>query len=227
MCTADQCNSAGLCAHPPITDGSACHDDACIAGSCTSGVCQLGSTSTCDPCLACDGSGGCVPPIGCRIASARRSSVALRKAGDPARDSVSWSWEVGSGTTKSDFGTPLTTTDFDLCVYEQSSPVLSAHAPGGDVCGGVPCWHDLPTGFGYRDRELTPNGISKLDLKAGRSGKGTLRLSGKGANLSLPGRTLASPVTVRLMRRDSPACWEAVYSSPIRNDGFRFRARSD
>jgi hypothetical protein len=208
-------------------DGIACHDDACLAGSCTSGACQPGSTSVCDPCLVCDGDGACVPPTACRAPSPRGASLTFQNDADPAHDSVSWRWKAGSGTAKDDFGTPLTSTDFGLCVYEPGGLVWSAHAPAGGVCGSGSCWRDLASGFGYRDRERTPDGVAKLDLKAGRSGRGNLRLRGRGANLSLPGRGLALPVTVRLILSDGGACWEAVYSSPSRNDATRFDAKSD
>jgi len=228
-CTNDQCDGAGTCAHATLTDGSACHDDACIAGTCASGACQLGSTSACDPCLTCDGSGGCVPPtgLGCRTPAAGGSSVALKNAADPSRDSISWSWKVASGTAKADFGTPLATTNFGLCVFEQSGLTLSARAPAGGICADKACWRDLSAGFSYRDRELTPDGIAKLDLKVGSAGQGKIRLRGKGANLSMPGLGLSTPVTVRLVRSDGPDCWEAVYSTPGRNDAQRFKAKSD
>lgn len=213
-------------AHPALTDGSACHDDACIAGTCTAGVCDLGSASACDPCLVCDGSGGCVPPtgLGCRSAAPHGSSVALKNAPDPSRDSLSWGWKVASGTAKADFGTPLATTDFGLCVFDQNGLALSARAPAGGICAGNACWRDRSAGFAYRDRELTPDGIAKLDLKAGSAGQGKLRLRGRGANLAMPVLGLATPVTVRLVRSDGPA---SVYSAPARNDTERFKAKSD
>ena len=50
-------------------------------------------------------------------------------------------------------------------------------------------------------------------------------MKGRGGNLRVPSLPLKPPVTVRLVRSDGGACWEATYGVPTRNDATQFRAR--
>jgi hypothetical protein len=146
---------------------------------------------------------------------------------DAGRDSLAWNWKVDAGTEKADFAAPLTSTSYAVCVFDQGGLVVGGRVPAGGSCGTSPCWSDGASGFKYRNRSLTPDGISKVELKASTSGRGKIKVRGKGPNLELPGLDLATPVTVRLVGSDVTDCWEAVYSTPSRNDAERFKAKSD
>lgn len=52
-------------------------------------------------------------------------------------------------------------------------------------------------------------------------------MKGKGIDLALPPLPLVPPITVRLVRSDSPACWEATYTTPIKNDAEQLKAKSN
>jgi hypothetical protein len=100
------------------------------------------------------------------------------------------------------------------------SLILDATMPAGGMCdiaNPKPCWQDKPTGFKYKDKDATPDGITKMVLKEGLvAGKAKIILKGKGSLLDDPtpgGPAFAtSPITVQL--RNGTNCWEAVYSSP-------------
>jgi len=71
-------------------------------------------------------------------------------------------------------------------------------------------------GSSTKDKDLAPEGVAQLILKAGIAGKAQIRVKGKGANLVIPSLPLAQPVTVQL-GNTAGVCWEAVYSAPARN----------
>ena len=83
------------------------------------------------------------------------------------------------------------------------------------------CWQDKSTGFSYKDKDLTPDGVAKLLLKEGLvAGTTKITLKAKGTLLDDPMFPLAQPVTVQLNNTGSGLCWEATYSAPATtNDG--------
>ena len=135
-------------------------------------------------------------------------------------------------TAKSDFGSPLASTDYQLCVYDgNSNVILDASIPAGGLCGTNPCWKENKTGFAYKDTDLTPDGIQQLKLKEGLvAGKASIILKGKGGLLDHPLIPLTQPITVQLLNSDG-ICWEAVYGPPaIRNAALprpQFKDKAD
>jgi hypothetical protein len=63
-------------------------------------------------------------------------------------------------------------------------------------------------------------------LKSGIDGKAKIIVKGKGANVEMPTLPLAPPVTVQL-QATTGECWEAVYSTPSKNDASQFKAKAD
>jgi uncharacterized delta-60 repeat protein len=166
---------------------------------------------------------GATPAAGCRppVASGKAALFMKRAAGDP-KAQLAWSWVKGAATTKADFGNPVASDTYELCVYDGTPALIAtATAPAGGVCGPVrkpkPCWKATKTGFVYADKELTPDGLQSLKLKAGVAGKASIVLKGKGAALGLPAIPLVQPVTVQL-RNSSGVCWEATYSAPAKKN---------
>jgi len=215
-----------------LPDGAACTDgNLCTTGDvCQSGSCQPSASIACDPCLVCDGgSGTCVPPTGlaCSPAVPGRSSIVMRNSADPLGDKVVWKWRGLAGLEKSELGSPSISTGFTLCVFDPSGLRLSASAPAGGLCAGLPCWRELPAGFRYTDADAMPDGVQKLQAHAGVPGEGRLAVRGRGAALQMTPRELGQPVTVRVRRSDGGGCWEAVYARPIASDVLQFKARND
>ncbi len=169
---------------------------------------------------ACDALSEACPPSplpGCRFpVESAKAKLQLKTKADDAKDQLSWSWAKGAATTKADFGAPATTDLYRLCIYDGNGLVAGMIAPGDGVCAGKPCWQEKPTGFNYKDKDLTPDGLSQLSLKQGLdAGKAKIQVKGKGAGLGLPAdlSTLASPVRVQLTSA-AGVCFEAAYSAP-------------
>lgn len=190
-------------------------------------------TPTPDPVPTC----GAGPIAGCRTPSVSAKAILLIKDKMPDdKDLLVWKWIKGSVTMKADFGTPLTTTSYQLCVYDGTPTlILDATMPAGGMCNVAkpkPCWQDKTKGFNYNDKDRTPDGIQKLILREGLlAGKAKIILKGKASLLDDPTIPLAgSPVTVQLLHSGG-ACWEAVYTSPYLKNTFgpppQFKDKAD
>jgi hypothetical protein len=156
---------------------------------------------------------GCpgAPQAGCRSAIGGKGRLRLRAATGSPQALVDWRWIDGAPTSKADFGDPLASDDYALCIYDAtSSLVASATVPAGGLCGAQPCWTDKPTGFAFRDKQ--PTGDRMLSLKGGAAGRTTIAFKGSGASVAVPAIPLAQPLTVQL--HGAGACWEATYSAP-------------
>ena len=82
----------------------------------------------------------------------------------------------------------------------------------------------------YKDKALSPDGIKKVQLKAGDAGRAKIKVQGKGANLEVSGLPLSGSATVTAELRNlaNGTCFGATYSAPFkRNDADRFQAVSD
>ncbi|HWP65727.1 MAG TPA: trypsin-like serine protease [Candidatus Limnocylindria bacterium] len=246
-----------LCADP-ANDGAACDDgNACTVGEhCTGGRCAGGATLVCDdgitctadtcipatgcrheerhdtcaPCGACDAAAGCVlgPRPDCRSPAVAGGSLLKLRDTVGDGDLLVWKWIKGAAVTAADLGTPATTTDYRLCLYDESgaepSLVARAEVPSGGTCDTGPCWRSADGTLRYRNPARTPDGIAKLLIKPGAPGKATITLRGKGNLLPpLPTLPLALPLRVQL-HADGAACFEARYggAGTRRNDAATF-----
>jgi hypothetical protein len=167
---------------------------------------------------ACDST----PANGCQPAAVQRAQLLL------GNWKLSWKWTSSATVAASDFGSPPTTTNYLLCLYDNSGEKLSAQAPADRMCGTTPCWKALGTeGFKYGDKVGTPDGLTRALLKAGGASKGKISFTGGGANLHLPMLPLTTPVRVQLRRSGSSVCWEATYSIATTNTASEFKAKSE
>jgi hypothetical protein len=156
----------------------------------------------------------------------------LRDRDDAKRDLLAWKWLKGAATLVTAFGDPTTGTAYDLCVYDATAgtPALVraiAIPPGGD-CGGQPCWKPRTHGFKYGNKAGTPNGVVSLFLNDGDPGTAHISLKASGANLPLPTLPFDQDPTVTIqLANDLGECWEADYSTALRNEIGNFKAKSD
>ena len=233
----DGCDSnctTTACGNHVVTAGEQCDDGDLAPGDCCSATCQFEANGApCDdgdPCTTVDGcaAGTCAgaetPAPGCK--SAGGASFDLRdRSPDVDKSSVAWKWQKGAVTGPADLGDPIGgATGYVLCVYDTQGGVshttLRARLPAGGLCHGRPCWRPLGTsGVRYDDRDLTPNGVKSLKIKAGPAGKASIGLKGKGDRLILPALALFQDprVTVQL-RNDAGTCWETVHGAPALNN---------
>lgn len=177
------------------------------------------------------GSASCSPaPSACRTPTATKgSSILLRNKVPDTADGLTWKWSKGMATAKADFGNPLATSDYALCLYANGALVQSWAMPAGGTCGGKPCWRESTKGFSYADRDLTPDGMQALKLTEGAAGKAKITLKGKGQRLAVTGLdALAGPLDVQLQRADGGPCWGARFSAPFqKQDATQLKAVSD
>ena len=223
-CTDDVCNGAGACSHPNKAPGASCNGG---AGTCDgTGNCVAPPTPSPTPtppplCAA-------TPRMGCRTpAVATKSSLLVRNKTGTLSDRLTWKWNRGAATTTAEFGSPHLTTNYALCIYDEvgnvSSLVASLRAPAGGICfNGRECWKSLNgRGFKYSNPLLSPDGLLKLLVKEGVSGKAKIVASAKGPYLTLPlqgnGKVLQQDthVTVQVVN-DAPSspCWETRFTAP-------------
>jgi hypothetical protein len=170
----------------------------------------------------------CPPTVdlGCRApAISGKSQLSFTSKAPPTKHQLQWKWSAGLATSVGDFGNPSTADDYALCVY---NPALTASlkAPAGGTCATKDCWAAKPTGFVYKDKDLTPFGIAQLTLKAGVDGKAQIQLKAKGANIPMP--VVGDPMTVQLRNLTSGQCWTSTFSAPFKKyDGIAFKDAAD
>ncbi len=136
-----------------------------------------------------------LPRPGCKSVTAGKGSplLLLSKSRSGIRyDRVTFRWFPGEATDMSEFGDPGADRTYALCVYDEApsgfSLILDATAPPGGLCAGRPCWRRNRSGtkWLYRDRELSPDGMLRLDLVSGPSDKARLVAVAKGARAGVP-----------------------------------------
>ena len=156
-------------------------------------------------------------PVPCRTPAVSGKALLTLKDNPAAnRRVLLWKWLYGAATTKAEYGDPLTSENYELCIYDGGGLVMDARAPAGDTCFlAKPCWLEKVFSFKYLDKDLTPHGLLKVFLKEGLAdGNAKIVINGKGPNLPLPNLSLlTSPLTVQL-RSESGGCWGAVYTFP-------------
>ncbi|MEB2286379.1 MAG: hypothetical protein OZ922_17075, partial [Myxococcales bacterium] len=230
VCTVQDSCFAGQCLGDSMTCG-----DGIVQGSCAE-ECDDGNNDPNDGCspnclieigLACP----TTPLTGCKQPFVPgKSSLQIANKVVDAKDSLKWKWLRGARTTLAELGTPLTSTSYQLCLYDQTGLRIEVTHPAGGVCAGKPCWKATGLkGFKYADKDLTPDGGQKLALKEGAVEKAQIQLSGLGANLHVPAdlTTLVQPIVVQLQNSDG-VCWEASFSGPpTKQTAQQFKDRAD
>ena len=147
---------------------------------------------------------------------------------DDSKDKLTWRFSRGPALDQSDFGNPLASAHYALCIYDDSMLKLAAY-----ILPSASYWKASRTGYLLIDSEGTNDGVFRAQLKAARAGLSRLLVKGKGENLSLPSPVSgtkffnsATAVTAQFVEANGD-CYETVFAAADirRNDGTQFRAR--
>jgi arylsulfatase A-like enzyme len=160
------------------------------------------------------------PRTDCRRSD--RGTLLLENDGGEAARRLVWRWQNGEATHVAEFGDPLSTADYGLCVYAGPSGTLVSQAAAPP---GPPRWRSANArGFRYRDAEVA-GGVKAIALRSGTAGKA--RISVIGRRLSFLEGAPALPITVQLVSNATGVCWESVYSADNKPESGpqRFLAR--
>ncbi len=167
------------------------------------------------------------PASGC--ATSVKAQLQLRKNASDAKDKLKWKFSGGPALVQSDFGDPLTTASYALCIYDGSA--LKAEL---QVAASGTLWSSKGTkGYQLKDPGGTNDGVTKVKLSGGAAGKSKLQMKGKGAGLPMPVPVSAtqffdnlSGVTAQL-REVNGDCYETAFTPAqvIKNDGTQLKAK--
>jgi len=174
----------------------------------------------------------CPPaPATCRTPFLPGKGSLTMKARTPDKaNQLAWKWQKGPTTPLSDYGDPLATDDYALCVYDDGALLTSVDAAHGGTCRGKPCWTAKPTSLVYRNADRSPTGTQGITLKQGLlDGAASITVKAKGAKIPLPDLgALTGPVVVQLQRSGGAPCFGATYSAPFRkHDASNFSDTAD
>lgn len=167
------------------------------------------------------------PQTGCKPTTQSRASVLQLKVNALAtRNALTWKWSKGAATSLADFGDPLASTTYAVCVYDEidghPTLVMDVVAPAGSG------WSKTATGFKYANKTPTGNQPQNVTLHTTAAGKATIIVNGKGDGLPLPALPLEqTPKVVVQMQNTAGGCWEADYSLATKNTSAQFKAKSD
>jgi len=255
VCTSDTCGAGAVCQHtfvlelcPVCGDGlvmgdEECDDDNTTSGDCCDASCQLEPVG--QPCVddgdlcsndTCGAGGVCqhevAPDPACLLPT--EPGKAQLKIVDATKDQVQFKWMKGPAVPKANFGTPsIGVPQYALCLYDQvgGSPTaaMNATASGDADCSDGTCWRESRRGWRLKNVVGAPSGIVALTLQEGLvDGKSKVQVKMKGPYLLTPSLPLASdPSIVVQVRSSDDQCFGAVFSTPTRNDGVTYRAKSD
>jgi len=208
VCTDDLCDPVTGCRHranrAPCDDGDpTTAPDMCLAGECVGGPrdCPLAPADT------------------CMVPADREGSTLFMRDGVSGAG-LTWSWTSGAPLFKEAFGDPADGhTGYTLCVYDGvgSTPrlIMGHKIEAGGTCNGSPCWHETADGFVYRSRAFgNSSGIELIQLRAGDTGGGMIKVKGRGGRLQVPQLPLEQDDRVTVQLNDGFACWQANFLSP-------------
>ena len=211
-CTSGDVCQAGNCAGAAVLDGTTCDDgsgctsgDVCAAGSC------VGTPTPIDTCKS--------PFV------AAKAQLTIKVSPAPSRDTLVWKWAKGSNTQLADFGNPLASGDYELCVFDRHAGTPTV-AFDTRIPAGLN-WAAFGKGYRYRDKALTHGGVNSIVLKPGTDGLANVVLRAKGQNLAVPAMPFAQAPSMTVQLLGTNACWQATYSSSTTNTSTLFRAKSD
>lgn len=169
---------------PPCGDGTVqagedCDDGNTEDGDCCSSTCAFESAgSSCEDgavCTAadtCDGAGSCTsggPSAICVSDWAKATLLVNEKK--PGKEKILAKLVGGPSLLQSDFGNPEAgSTVYDVCLFDDQGELITSLTVdrAGASCAGKPCWKaKKDTGWQYKDKDASSDGVTKMKLFGG------------------------------------------------------------
>jgi PKD repeat protein len=152
--------------------------------------------------------------------TAGTGSIRASMPASASRRSLKWNWRDAPVAS---FGTPTTTTEIALCMYDGTGRVLATGAQPDPAL-----WQDRGDGgLRFKDKDARPGGLSLMKLVADAS-DARAQLKAKGSALPSLTFPLVPPVVVQLVGSDTTECEEARFESAdiSGNAGTKFSAKN-
>jgi cysteine-rich repeat protein len=167
------------------------------------------------------------PLTGCRTAATNKLVLANDPV-DDGNDSFLWKWSGGQTTTQMEFGSPMTSTSYDVCVYAGTTiPLVALDVPVGPAHWALTGLNGA-TGYKYVDAAALSTGLQKVILKGSAVNRAKVVVQGTGLYLPDPALGgLATPVTIQLQPSEGSLCFESTFAlgNVIINSGTQFKAK--
>jgi hypothetical protein len=172
------------------------------------------------------------PAPGCSTAALNSAQLFLDNHLKPRflRSRIIWQWE-GFPARTADLGSPNTTTDLELCIYDYEAgtpiPTFALSIPAGGQCGNSACWRATSTGWAYRSATGDPDGIDVVQFEGSDVQDGSIVIRGSGPQLPPWGLTLEQdPEVVAQLNTSDGRCWASHFHDAERNNKGQFWAKS-
>lgn len=131
------------------------------------------------------------PQSGCLQAVPGKASIQIKMdAAKPHKSALKYNWNKGeevvmdlAGTGQDDFYNPVAgASSMALCLYDGNTLLSTMDVFPGGQCGNKPCWKLAGNGrgYGYKNKEATPHGITSIKMKSGEAGKSKVSIAAKG-----------------------------------------------
>lgn len=201
-----------------------CDDGNVADGDCCSAACQYetaGSACADDGefCTRdiCDGAGACIhdgtPLDSCLVAP--KGKLQIVDDDNDAKNKLNLQMQNAPGVSPEDFGSPTTSDPYHACIFGPDSLLMQAEVAPGGSCDGKPCWAETTTGFTYKDKSGSRDGITALKLKASAKPKTKIDAKGKGAGLNAPALPFPDAVMAQIVNAKTGQCFETYFLEPL------------
>jgi len=249
-CTGGACVGAGTCVpsgsstcgNGVVEPGEQCDDGPgngqpgdCCTAACLFQAAGTACTEDGDLCTldACDGAGTCIHPVApaatCMTPQSQGASLIMRvvSGGD---NQTQFKWGKGPAVGLGAFGDPSTSNLLRLCVYEETAADTYALAfAASPSVAGEGMWTASGTGWKFKSTTGTPEGITRMTLKAATVPLAAkVQVKAKGNLLFPVGLPLPTALGVVAQVKSSLGnCWGASFSTPTLVTTTEFKAKSD
>jgi hypothetical protein len=159
-----------------------------------------------------------------------KASLRMRHKTPDTGDQLAWKWAKGPTTSLSEYGDPLASDDYALCLYDAGTLLTSLVAPHGGTCRGRPCWTAKSTSLAYKNPDRSATGTQSVALKQGLTdGSASITVKAKGTKIPMPDLgALTGPIVVQLSAAAAHRASARPTARPfLKSDGTTFSDRAD